>query len=211
VKTLSLDHKFVEGDPAAPALLLLHGTGGGPDDLLGLGRELSPASPLLAPAGPVSERGAARWFRRLAEGVFDFEDVVARADQLANFVLAAREQYGFGEDGQRVVAVGFSNGANIAGAMLLLRQDVLREAALFAAMMPVPDPPEGIAIADDLSGTRAFLSNGSRDPMAPLDSAERFVELLRRRSAEVTRQPHPGGHQVTPEAVQAAKSWLVGR
>lgn len=197
-----LTHKFVDGDPAAPVLLLLHGTGGGPDDLLGLARELSPSSAVLAPAGPVSEHGASRWFRRLAEGVFDYEDVVARADQLAEFILEAREKYGFGD--RRLVAVGFSNGANIAGALTLLRPDAVREAALFAAMSPVPDPP-----ALDLSGTRVFLSNGERDAMAPLPSTEQLITALRERSAEVTTHRHPGGHQITLDAVTAAKSWLA--
>jgi phospholipase/carboxylesterase len=198
----TLDHKFIEGDPAAPALLLLHGTGGGPDDLLELGRALSPASSMLAPAGPVSENGAARWFRRLAEGVFDYKDVVARANQLADFILTARERYEL----QHLVAVGFSNGANIAGAVTLLRPDALTEAALFASMLPVPASPE-----HDLSATRVFLSNGERDPMAPLASVEQFVTLLRERDAEVTAHRHPGGHQVTLNAVAAAKAWLTSR
>jgi phospholipase/carboxylesterase len=201
VTKLSLDHKFVDGDPAAPLLLLLHGTGGGPEDLVGLARELSPKSALLAPAGPVSEHGAPRWFRRLAEGVFDHEDVVVRADQLADFVLAAREHYGLAD--RRLVAVGFSNGANIAAALTLLRPDVLREAALFASMLPVPEPPEL-----DLNGTRVFLSNGLRDPMAPLDSTEQLVKSLRERGADVTTHRYAGGHQITLDGVEAAKTWL---
>jgi phospholipase/carboxylesterase len=194
-------HKFIEADPAAPVLLLLHGTGGGPDDLLGLARELSPSSAVLAPAGPVSEHGAARWFRRLAEGVFDYDDVVLRANELADFVLEAQEKYGF--VGRRLVAVGFSNGANIGAALTLLRPDVIREAALFAAMSPVPDPP-----ALDLAGTRVFLSNGERDAMAPLTSTEHLVTALRDRSAEVTTHRHPGGHQITLDAVTSARAWL---
>ncbi|WP_216214056.1 alpha/beta hydrolase [Amycolatopsis aidingensis] len=199
---LSLEHRFLEGDPAAPVLLLLHGTGGGPEDLLGLARELSPGSPVLAPAGPVSEHGAARWFRRLAEGVFDTEDVLARAGQLADFLLAARAEYGLA--GRRLVAVGFSNGANIAAATVLLRPDALTEAAAFAAMLPVPEPPR-----HDLSGSRVFLSGGEQDPMAPLPSAEELVRVLRDRSAEVTTHRHPGGHQVTPDGVRAAREWLT--
>ena len=131
--------------------MLLHGTGGAPGDLRGLAEQLSPRSPVLAPAGPVSEGGAARWFRRLAEGVFDTEDVVARTHQLADFLTEAVDAYGW--RGRRLVAVGFSNGANIAGALTLLRPDVLTEAVLFAAMLPVPDAPE-----HDLTGTRVFLS-----------------------------------------------------
>src|SRR5690606_3821572 len=101
-------HEFVEGSPTVPALLLLHGTGGSPTDILSLGKELCPASPMLAPAGQVSERGAARWFRRHAEGVFDTEDVIFRAGQLAEFIVEARKRYGLNE--RRLVAVGFSNG-----------------------------------------------------------------------------------------------------
>jgi len=196
-----LEHKYVEGSPDAPVLLLLHGTGGGPDDLLGLAHELSPASAILAPAGPVSEHGAARWFRRLAEGVFDHEDVVVRANQLADFLLEARETYGLGD--RRLVAVGFSNGANIGAAVILLRPDALREAVLFAAMSPVPSPPE-----HDLSGSRVFLSNGERDAMAPLTSTEELVGLLRSRGADVVTHRHTGGHQVTLDGVRAAVSWL---
>ncbi|RBM10169.1 phospholipase [Prauserella sp. PE36] len=199
---LSLDHRFVEGEDDAPVLLLLHGTGSNPDDILALGKELSPSSPMLAPAGPVSEHGAARWFRRLAEGVFDTEDVLFRAEQLAEFVLAARREYGFGD--RRLVAAGFSNGANIAAAVTLLRPDVLTEAALFAAMLPVPDPP-----SRPLSGTRVFLSNGRQDPMAPLASSERLVALLRERSAEVTENWHHGGHQITLAGLEAARTWLT--
>ncbi|RZQ61742.1 alpha/beta hydrolase [Amycolatopsis suaedae] len=202
--SLSLEHLFTEGDPGLPVLLLLHGTGGSPGDLAGLGKELSPGSAMLAPAGPVSEHGAARWFRRLREGVFDTEDVIARTHQLAEFVTAASEQYGLA--GRRLVAVGFSNGANIAAALVLLRPDVLREAALFAAMQPVPDPPD-----HSLTGSRVFLANGTRDPMAPLDSADRLVRSLRERSADVTIHRHPGGHNITLDGVEAAAAWLTSR
>ena len=196
---MTLDHQYVEG--TGPVLLLLHGTGGGPDDLLGVAHELSPAAAILAPAGPVSEHGAARWFRRLAEGVFDHEDVVVRANQLADFVLEAKEKYGLGD--RRLVAVGFSNGANIAAAVALLRPDAVREAALFAAMSPVPAPP-----MLDLSASRIFLSNGERDPMAPLASTEDLVGLLRERGADVVTHRHPGGHQLTLDGVRAAAKWL---
>jgi phospholipase/carboxylesterase len=199
---MTLDHKYVEGSPDAPLLLLLHGTGGSPDDLLGLARELSPDSAVLAPAGPVTEYGAARWFRRLAEGVFDHEDVVKRAHQLADFVVEAREKYGLGD--RRLVAVGFSNGANIAAAVTLLRPEVVREAALFAAMSPVPEPPDL-----DLSASRVFLANGERDPMAPLASTEELIGLLRERGADVVTQRHPGGHQITPDGVRAATKWIM--
>ena len=197
-----LRYRFREGEPDAPVLLLLHGTGGSPDDLVGLGSALSPGAATLAPEGPVSENGAARWFRRLREGVFDTEDVLARADQLADFVLAARRAHGL--DQRRMVAVGFSNGANIAAAVALLRPEVLCEAVLFSAMLPVPEPPE-----HDLSGTRVLLANGQRDPMAPMPSAQELVAAFRLRGAEVEPVWHPGGHQVTEDGVDRARQWLT--
>ncbi|GAA1237514.1 alpha/beta hydrolase [Prauserella halophila] len=198
----ALDHRYVEGSQAEPVLLLLHGTGGSPDDILALGKELRPESTMIAPAGPVSENGAARWFRRLAEGVFDVEDVIVRAGELAEFIDAAREYYGLA--GRRLVAAGFSNGANIAAAVAMLRPDVLSEVVLFSAMSPLPEPP-----ADRLEGTRVFLANGRHDPMAPLDSSERLVRTFRDRGAEVTERWHPGGHQITVDGLEAAREWLL--
>lgn len=199
---LTFEHRYIEGAQAEPVLLLLHGTGGSPDDILALGKELSPGSPMIAPAGPVSEGGAARWFRRLAEGVFDVEDVIVRAGELAEFIESARRHYGLA--GRRLVAAGFSNGANIAAAVALLRPDVLSEVVLFSAMSPLPDPPAG-----DLEGSRVFLANGRSDPMAPLDSSERLVRTFRDRGAKVTEDWHPGGHRIAAEGLEAAKEWLA--
>ncbi|MCA1281733.1 alpha/beta hydrolase [Saccharopolyspora sp. 7B] len=199
---LSLPHEHADGALDAPVLVLLHGTGGAPGDLRGLAEQLSPRSPVLAPAGPVSEGGAARWFRRLSEGVFDTEDVVARAHQLADFLAEAVDAYGW--RGRRLVAVGFSNGANIAAAVALLRPEVLAEAVLFAAMLPVPDAPR-----HDLTGTRVFLGNGQADPMAPLAAANGLVEALTTRGAEITTSWHPGGHQITAAGVRDAAQWLT--
>lgn len=200
--TEELAYRFVPGADTGPVFVALHGTGGTPDDLLPVAHELSPDAPVLAPAGPVSEHGMARWFRRLAEGVFDTDDVVARTQQLAGFLQDARAEHGLGD--RLLVAVGFSNGANIAAALTLLRPDVLTRAVLFNAMLPVPDPPPL-----DLAGTRVLLVNGRRDPMAPTESAERLVALLRERSADVREHWHPGGHQLTVEGVVAAKRWFA--
>ncbi|MFZ0218477.1 MAG: alpha/beta hydrolase [Candidatus Dormiibacterota bacterium] len=196
-----LTYEYRAGSGDGPVLLLLHGTGGGPRDLVGLADFLAPGATILAPQGPVSEGGYARWFRRLAEGVFDTEDVRRRANQLAGFILAAGPEHGLDE--RPLVAVGFSNGANIAAATLLLRPDALRQAILFATMAALPDPP-----ALDLSRSRVFLSNGERDPMAPRPAADRLVDDLRTRGVDVTVEWHGGGHQVTVEGPEAARRWL---
>lgn len=198
-----LEYEFRPGATKGPVLLLLHGTGGAPGDLLGVADRLSGDAPVLAPAGPVSEHGAARWFRRLAEGVFDVDDVIARSNQLADFVVAAVARHGLAR--RPLVAVGFSNGANIAAATLLLRPDVLSRAVLFSSMLPVPQPP-----AHDLAATAAFLANGTADPMAPIASTDRLVAVLRDGGADVTAFRHPGGHQITEESLAAAADW-VGR
>jgi phospholipase/carboxylesterase len=198
---LRLQYRYTEGDPAAPVLLLLHGTGGAPDDLVPLAEALDPRSAVLAPAATESEYGASRWFRRLAEGVFDTDDVIERTHELADFVVAARKRYGIAD--RELIAIGFSNGANIAAAGLLLRPDVFSSAILFAAMMPLPEPPDR-----DLGGTRVFMSNGDRDPMAPAASTATLIKALRDRSADVTTFRHPGGHEITRGGLAAAAAWL---
>lgn len=200
---LGLAYRYVSGsDPSAPTLLLLHGTGGSEDDLLPLGRHLSPASALLSPRGTVSENGMNRWFRRLAEGVFDEGDLVVRAGELARFVGAAADLHGV--DRTRVVAVGFSNGANIAAALLLLHPQVLRGAALFSAMLPLRP-----ATVPDLSHAAVHMSAGRVDPMAPPDQAEALARLLTDAGAAVTLDWHDAGHRLGPEQIPPARDWLA--
>ena len=136
MKQLNFVHRYLPGKNAdSRILLLLHGTGGDENDLIPLGQELDPNAALLSPRGRVSENGAPRFFRRFAEGVFDEEDVLRRANELADFVAAAAAEYAFAPE--RVIAVGYSNGANIAAAMLLLRPEALEAAILFRAMVPL--------------------------------------------------------------------------
>ena len=135
----------------SPPLLLLHGTGGDENDLLGLGKMISPGSALLSPRGRVLEHGMPRFFRRLAEGVFDEDDVRRRALELGEFVADARKQYGIAAP----VAVGFSNGANIAAALLLLKPDVLAGAILLRAMVPLSDPPKSLKLTCRQAGAAA--------------------------------------------------------
>lgn len=196
-------HVLVPGArPDGLTLLLLHGTGGDERDLLGLGRALSGDAALLSPRGTVLERGAPRFFRRLAEGVFDEADLVARAADLARFVARAADAYELDED--KVVAAGFSNGANIAGALLLLHPGTLRGAALFAPMVPLVP-----AALPDLSGVAVIASAGRADPIAPLDQAERLADLLSDAGAAVTLRRHEGGHTLDAAAVTEARAWLA--
>ena len=154
-------HRFLPAHTAgALTLLLLHGTGGDENDLLELGRALDVQAALLSPRGQVRERGANRWFRRLAEGVFDTQDLLARTDQLAAFITSATAHYRL--DTSHLVAVGFSNGANIAATLLLRHPQLLRGAVLFAPMVTLNDPP-----MVDLSGVGVFLAAGRADPIAP--------------------------------------------
>ena len=191
------------GSSAAPPLLLLHGTGGDEHDLLPLAARLSPTSPLLSPRGDVLEQGMPRFFRRLAEGVFDEGDLRRRTDELADFVAAAADEHGV--DPGAFVAVGFSNGANIASSLLLCRPEVLGGAVLLAAMVPYAEPPEGA----DLSRRRVVVSNGRLDPMATPDQTRMLVSQLQARGAEVHELPFDGGHSIDPGQL-ARISELIG-
>ncbi|GAC1427252.1 MAG: alpha/beta hydrolase [Ktedonobacteraceae bacterium] len=184
-----------------PTLLLLHGTGGDENDLLDLGRMLAPEFGLLSPRGKVLENGMPRFFRRLAEGVFDVPDLIQRTHELADFVEVASTTYGF--DAERVIAVGFSNGANIAASMLLLRPQALAAAVLLHPM--VPFVPEELSA---LTGKQVFVGAGRRDPIVPMQNTEQLMQLLQQAGASVKAYWHNGGHTITHEEVREAKLWL---
>ena len=187
-----------EGTPRAP-LLLLHGTGGNEDDLVPLGRTLAPGAALLSPRGKVLEGSMPRFFRRLAEGVLDQADVVYRAHELADFILSAQARYRL----EKPVAVGFSNGANIAVAILLLRPEVLRGAILLRAMVPLDAPPPA-----DLTDIPVLLVSGAVDPILPLENAKRLAAMLGERGANVTHEVLNAGHGITQSDVTLATEWL---
>jgi predicted esterase len=193
-------HEFVPGS-GARTLLLLHGTGGNERDLILLGRELDPNASLLSPRGKVLENGMPRFFRRLAEGVFDLEDLKKRTHELADFVVAAAQRYEF--DLKKIVAVGYSNGANIAASIILLRPETLAAAILFRAMVPLI--PES---QPDLSSVRVLIGAGSMDPIVPASETKQLAELLRNAGADVTVRFFQGGHALTPEDIHAAQEWL---
>lgn len=200
---LGFVHRWVPGDAGSslPTLLLLHGTGGNESDLLSLGPLLLPGANVLSPRGNVSENGAPRFFRRLAEGVFDIEDLIARTNELVDFVGAAADEYGF--DSGNVIAVGYSNGANIASSMMLLRPGTLAGGILLRPMVPLePDSPP------DLTGTPVYLGAGRMDPIVPVENVTRLSELLEGYGANVTLTWQPTGHNLTREDVQSAREWL---
>jgi len=201
-KKLDFEHRFVPGrDESVPTLMLLHGTGGDENDLIPLGRELAPRANLLSPRGKVLEHGMPRFFRRLAEGVFDEEDLKFRTHELADFVEEAAGRYGF--DPTNLFAVGFSNGANIAASLLLSRSGLLRGAVLFRPM--VPFEPEELP---DLSGVPVYIGAGERDQIVSKENTERLAELLERAGAEVSLNWWSGGHGLEMAEVRDAREWL---
>jgi predicted esterase len=191
-------HEFVPGS-SERTLLLLHGTGGNERDLIPLGHELDSNASLLSPRGKVLENGMPRFFRRLAEGVFDLDDLQKRTHELADFVMAAAERYKV----KNIVAVGYSNGANIAASMLLLRPEILSAAILFRAMVPlIPETQP------NLSSVRVWIGAGTFDPIVPASETKRLAELLRGAGADVTIRFFPGGHELTRDDVEVAREWL---
>ncbi len=197
--SLSFAHAFEPGTGAARPLLLLHGTGGSETDLLPLGRAVAPGAALLSPRGQVLENGMPRFFRRLSEGVFDEDDLRRRARDLAGFVAEARDAYGLGAP----LALGFSNGANIAAALLLLHPEVLAGAVLLRPMMPLAAPPE-----PELRETPVLMLSGALDPIVPAENAEALATLLGRAGAAVEHTILPTGHGLSQADVARVGTWM---
>ena len=200
---LARPHVFRPG-AAGPPLLLLHGTGGDEHDLLPLADALAPGAPVLSPRGSVLENGMPRFFRRVREGVFDEDDLRVRTAELADLLAAAEAEHGVAPGSWH--AVGFSNGANIASALLFLRPQALRAAVLLAAMVPFRDGPGDV----DLSGKRVAVVNGLRDPMATQEQTRTLVAQLRERGADVLELPHPGGHVLDARQLPRLAEFLQG-
>lgn len=190
--------------PDAPVLLLLHGTGGNETDLLELARRLAPGAALLGVRGQEQEQGMNRFFRRLAEGVFDEPNLIERTAELHGYLDEAAAQYGF--DRSHLWAVGYSNGANMAGSLLFHHQGALAGAVLLHPMVP----RRGIDLPD-LSGLPVFIGAGSNDPLcSPAESIE-LTGLLKEAGAEVELFWADGGHRLTSAEVEAARVWLTAR
>ncbi len=199
---LGFVHRWDPRPGATRTLLLLHGTGGDENDLIPLGDLIDPSANLLSPRGRVLEHGMPRFFRRLAEGVFDLDDLRAQTHALADFIDKAASAYAF--DPTRLVAVGFSNGANIAASTLLLRPATIRAAALLRAMVPLVP-----TAAPALAGTRVLIAGGESDPIIPPSTTDALARLLEGYGAAVTLRWFPGGHQLTRGDIDAAREWLA--
>lgn len=197
-----MKHIFKEGkDIDGQTLLLLHGTGGSENDLLPLADEYDTDANVLSVRGNVSENGMARFFKRLEEGVFDIEDLKFRTHELNEFLDSAAEQYGFNR--RKIVAVGYSNGANIAGSLLFHYNDALAGAILHHPMVPLRD-----VSLPNLSGIPVFIGAGTNDPICPSEESTELNNLLTDAGAEVKLHWESYGHQLTAPEVQAASEWF---
>jgi phospholipase/carboxylesterase len=196
-------YQFIPGEnPSLPPLLLLHGTGGNENDMVPLGHAIAPGAAMLSPRGTASEAGMPRFFRRIDEGVFDRDDLDSRTDELATFVREAVKQHGLAKP----IAVGFSNGANIAWSLLLQHPEVLAGAVLMRAMLPF-DPPE----VPDLKGVPVLILSGASDELVPATQRDRLAKLLTDAGAAVSYQVLPTGHGLIQDDVAIVKRWIAQR
>ncbi len=205
LRPLDFRHVFAPataGRDDKATIVALHGTGGGEHDLLDLARAVSPTAAILSPRGKVSENGMARFFRRLSEGVLDEDDVVRRAHELADFLSGAARRYG--RDPQQLMALGYSNGANVAAAVLLLRPEIFNKAILLRPMMPLTD-----IARPDLHGKDVLILKGRRDSVIPTASTDRLAQALAAAGARVSLETLPAGHGLTPEDLDRALGWLA--
>ncbi len=201
---LGFIHRFVPAADSASGetLVVLHGTGGDENDLIGIGKAIAPGAAIVSPRGNVLENGAPRFFRRLAEGVFDPNEVRSRAEELARFIRAAVITYQL--DPARVFALGYSNGANVASTVMFVEPGILQGAILFRPML-VYEPTE----KNDLSGSAVFISAGRMDPIVPTASVEQLAALFQSAHAEVTLEWQLVGHNLVPSEVSEAADWLA--
>ncbi len=200
-ENLGFIHRFEPGKSEKPVVLALHGTGGTQSDLVALSQSLFPGAAILAPRGKVLENGMPRFFRRLAEGVFDLHDLLFRTQELADFVVVAAQKYAF--EAANVWALGYSNGANIAASLLLARPEILSGAVLLRAMTPF-EPQNQV----DLTKKPIFLAAGRFDPIVAVENVENLARLLQQRGADVVLEFAESGHNLSGEEISAAQNWL---
>lgn len=201
-EALGFVHRFVPAPgEGRRTLLLLHGTGGDENDLIRLGQMADPAAALLGVRGQVRENGALRYFRRRAPGVFDESDLIERTHALARFIAGAAERYGLERTG--IIALGLSNGANIAASLLLLEPDSLAGAVLLRPMVPLRP-----AVRPDLGGVPVLLLAGRHDPLVPTAQPEELRDLLRSAGANVEIRWSGAGHALGMADVEETRRFL---
>jgi phospholipase/carboxylesterase len=202
---MNFEHVFEPGSSPI-TILALHGTGGNEHDLVPMAKMVAPNANVLSPRGKISENSAARFFRRIAEGVFDIEDLKFRTHELADFVVEASKEYGF--DASKVYALGFSNGANIASSLLFLRPEILAGGAILRGMVPLDINKGELEQLPDLTGKKVFLANGTRDPMVSLENAKKLASMYKDAGATVTHELNPASHGLIQSDLQAMKRWF---
>jgi phospholipase/carboxylesterase len=205
VNTLNFEHVYDQGTSPL-TILALHGTGGNEQDLVPMAKMVAPTANVLSPRGKILEEGAARFFRRIAEGVFDIEDLKFRTHELADFVIAASKEYSF--DISKVYALGYSNGANIASSLLFLRSEILAGGAILRGTVPLDRDKGELEQLPDLAAKRVFLANGTRDPMVPLENAKKLATMYREAGASVTHELNPASHGLIQSDLQTMKRWF---
>lgn len=194
-----MQHVFKRGNDKKPVLLLLHGTGGDENSLLALAEIVDPEASVLSVRGNVLENGMPRFFRRVADGVFDMEDLAARTKEIYEFLNDTAKEYNFSRE--NIIAIGYSNGANIAANLLYEYNDALKGAILHHPMVPNRDAqiPQ--------QNTKVFIAAGSNDPMCSPQEATDLQAMLSQQGADVTLEWEQNGHQLTMTEVQKAKAW----
>ncbi|MEJ6783378.1 alpha/beta hydrolase [Aminobacter sp. Piv2-1] len=195
-------HRLLPGEPGSPLVFALHGTGGDENQLIGFGRELVPGATVVSPRGDVSEMGAARFFRRTGEGVYDMDDLTRATAKMAGFVAAHVEA----AKPSQVFALGYSNGANILASVLFAAPDRFDAVALMHPLIPFAPEIDG-----SLAGRRVLITAGRRDPICPPDLTSRLDAYLRDAGADVRLEWHEGGHEVRPNEIEAAKRFFASK
>ena len=200
---LGFTHRFIPGqDPTAETLIALHGTGGDESSLVGIAQAIAPGASIISPRGNVLENGAPRFFKRLAEGVFDPQEVRSRGQELARFIRAAVINYNL--DPGRVFALGYSNGANAASTVMFVDPAVLQGAILLRPMV-VYEPPT----VPDLGGRSVLISAGRMDPIVPTESVEKLRDIFAEAGATLTLNWQLVGHNLVPSEMREAAEWLA--
>ncbi len=203
---MNFEHIYESGT-TTKTILALHGTGGNEHDLVPMAKMVASGANILSPRGKILENGAPRFFKRLAEGVFDIEDLKFRTHELADFVNEAAKEYTF--NSSNVYALGFSNGANIASSLLFLRPEVLAGGAILRGMVPLDIEKGELEQLPNLTGKKVFLANGTRDPMVPLDNAKKLAEIYKQAGATLTHELNPASHGLIQSDLQAMQRWFA--